>query len=209
MHLMEKLFKMAIYPEALENLIIALNALPGIGKRSAERIALYLLDSKDNTALNLSNHIKEVKEKIISCPVCNNFAMDTLCGICSEGRRDKTQVCIVEYPKDVIALEKTGIFKGVYYVLLGSISPIDGRGPQSLDLSKLIKRVNDGEINEIIIATDADQEGESTALFIKNLLSQYDVNITRIGIGVPLGSQIEFTDPATLAKSFSERKTLL
>lgn len=199
---------MSVYPEALEQLISTFNSLPGIGKRSAERIALYLLDNKDKTADNLVRAITDVKEKIISCPICNNFAMGDSCNVCRDSRRDSSQVCIVEYPKDVIALEKTAAFRGVYFVLLGSISPIDGRGPQSIDLSKLLKRINNGEVKEVIIATDADQEGEATALFLKNILSQYDLSISRIGIGVPLGSQIEFADPATLGKALSERRQI-
>lgn len=199
---------MSVYPDVLQDLIDGLNALPGIGKRSAERIALYLLDAKPAVTKHLGNLIGDIQEKIISCPVCNNFSMTDECKVCRDSRRDRSLVCIVEYPKDVIALEKTSAYKGVYYVLLGSISPIDGRGPADIDLSKLIKRIQNNEVKEIIIATDADSEGEATAMYLKNVLSNYDVQLSRIGIGVPLGSQIEFADAATLAKSLSERRSV-
>lgn len=199
---------MSVYPDVLQNLIDGLNALPGIGKRSAERIALYLLDAKPAVTKHLGSLISDIQEKITSCPVCNNFSETEECKVCSDSRRDKSTVCIVEYPKDVIALEKTGAYKGVYFVLLGSISPIDGRGPADIDLGKLIRRIQNQEVKEIIIATDADSEGEATALYLKNILVNYDVAVSRIGIGVPLGSQIEFADAATLAKSLSERRSV-
>lgn len=200
---------MATYPSILEDLIESLSFLPGIGRRSAERIALYILESPLEKTKKLSNLILQVREKIKPCPICHNFSTEGICSICSNPSRDKSLVCIVEYPKDVLALEKTGVYKGVYYVLLGSISPIEGRGPDSIDLGKLINRVNKKEVKEIIIATDSDAEGEATAVFLKEALSKFEVKISRIGLGLPLGSQIEYTDSATLAKALQERKSLL
>lgn len=199
---------MSIYPEVLQQLISAFNSLPGIGKRSAERISLHLIDDQGRKAENLASLILDVKQKITNCPSCNNFSDSHACSVCSSNRRDRTKLCIVEYPKDVISLEKAGIFDGLYYVLLGSISPIDGRGPQSIEVSGLLKRLSSGQIKEVIIATDADQEGEATALFLKDILSEYDIEISRIGIGVPLGAEIEFADTATLAKSFAGRRKM-
>ena len=200
---------MSAYPRLLQELIDAFNHLPGIGKRSAERIALHLIEGKKGEAEHLSQVVAEAKKRIVSCPVCNNFSEDdALCGICSDARRDKSLVCIVEYPKDAVAFEKTGAYHGVYYVLLGEIAPIDGRGPHTLDIAKLIARVTSGEVKEVIIATDADADGEATAMFLKNTLSAFPVSVSRIGIGIPLGTQVEFADPATLAKSLSDRRTI-
>lgn len=197
---------MGVYPDILEDLIKALGFLPGIGRRSAERIALYLVDASEDFVQKLGNLILRSKESIRPCSICNNFSAGEICSICKDTRRDKSLVCIVEYPKDVLALEKTGIFKGVYYVLSGSISPIEGRGPESIDLRRLLNRVEKGEVKEIIVATDSDSEGEATAIFLKNTLSKFSIKISRISIGLPLGSQIEYADSATLTRALEERK---
>lgn len=200
---------MSVYPKILQELIEAFNGLPGIGKRSAERIALYLIEGNKGEAEHLSTVVAEAKRRIAACPVCNNFSADgNVCGICADSGRDTAQVCIVEYPKDAIAFERTGAYHGVYYILLGEVAPIDGRGPQSLDIAKLVSRVAAGDVKEIIIATDADADGESTAMFLKETFSAYPVAVTRIGIGIPLGTQVEFADPATLAKSFVNRRAV-
>ncbi len=197
---------MSAYPEVLEHLIEALSFLPGIGRRSAERIALHILESSPDKVKMLSSLIAEAKEKIKPCRVCSNFSTDGLCPICGSSKRDKSLVCIVEYPKDVLAFEKTGRFHGVYYVLLGAIAPLEGKGTDSLDLGKLINRIKSGEVKEVIIATDSDSEGETTAVFLKEILSKFEVKVSRIGIGLPLGAQIEYTDSATLGKALQERK---
>ncbi|RKY34883.1 MAG: recombination protein RecR [Candidatus Duberdicusella sinuisediminis] len=200
---------MSSYPQILEDLIASLSYLPGIGRRSAERIALYILEADLDKVKKLSELILGVREKIKPCSVCHNFSTGELCSICKNPSRDKSLVCVVEYPKDVLALEKAGVFKGVYYVLLGSISPIEGRGPESIDLSRLINRINKGEVKEVIIATDSDAEGEATAVFLRDVLSKFNIRLSRIGIGLPLGSQIEYADSATLGKALQERKFLL
>lgn len=199
---------MGVYPDILEDLIEALSRLPGIGKRSAERIAFYILEAPVDRVKNLSHLISKAKDKIKPCGICNNFSTEEVCSICKNTRRDKSLVCIVEYPKDVLALEKAAVFKGVYYVLLGSIAPLEGRGTESLDLRKLINRINKGQIKEVIIATDSDAEGETTAVFLKDILSKHNIKISRIGIGLPIGAQIEYTDSATLGKALNERKSL-
>ncbi|MFC1515000.1 recombination mediator RecR [Candidatus Omnitrophota bacterium] len=199
---------MGAYPEVLEQLIEALGYLPGIGRRSAERIALYILEAPVDKAKNLVQFITEAKEKIKPCTVCNNFSTEDTCPICNNLQRDTSVVCVVEYPKDVMALEKTASYRGIYYVLLGSIAPLEGRGPETIDLRKLINRIQDGQIKEVIIATDSDNEGETTAVFLKDILRKYGIKVSRIGIGLPLGSQIEFADSATLSKALEERKTL-
>ena len=196
------------YPEILEQLIEALSYLPGIGRRSAERIALYILEAAPDRVKNLSGLIVQAREQIKPCSICNNFSSDELCPICNNAQRDKSTVCIVEYPKDVLALEKAAVFKGVYYVLLGPISPLEGRGPETIDVGRLINRINKGEVKEAIIATDSDSDGEATAVFLKNILSKFPIKVSRIGIGLPIGSQIEYTDSATLGKALQERKSL-
>ena len=199
---------MGIYPQALEQLIEALGRLPGIGRRSAERIALHILEAPPDKAKDLSRFISQAKENVKPCALCNNFSTDELCPVCKNGQRDKSIVCIVEYPKDVLALEKAAVYKGVYFVLLGSIAPLEGRGPETIDLRKLINRIKSGEVKEVIIATDSDSEGEATAVFLRDILSKYAIAVSRIGIGLPLGSQIEFADSATLGKALEERKSL-
>lgn len=199
---------MGSYPQVLEQLIEALSFLPGIGRRSAERIALYILEANPQKVKSLSSLITSVKDSIKPCGLCNNFSTEEICPICKNPQRDKSLVCIVEYPKDVLALEKTAAFKGVYFVLLGPIAPLEGRGTESIDLGKLVNRINKGEVKEVVIATDSDSEGESTATFLKDILSKFNIKICRIGIGLPLGAQIEYVDAATLGKALQERKIL-
>ena len=197
-----------MYPEILQKLIDELSGLPGIGRRSAERIALYLLDGAADKTGRLGDLILQIQDQIKPCNICNNFSTDENCSVCTDLSRDSSLVCIVEYPKDVIALEKTGVYRGIYYVLLGSIAPLEGKGPDSLNLSKLIKRIKEGKVKEVIIATDSDSEGQATAMFLKKALSGYNIKISRIGIGIPLGAQIEFADVATLGKAMQERRDI-
>ncbi len=197
---------MGAYPEILEQLINELSFLPGIGRRSAERIALYLLETPAERVKVLSEILSSIRDKIKPCKICNNFSTEDLCPVCANSKRDKSIVCIVEYPKDVIALEKSGIYRGVYYVLLGSIAPLEGRQIDSINIQPLINRIEKGEIQEVIIATDSDSEGEATAVFLKESFSRFNVKVSRIGIGLPIGSQIEFTDSATLGKALEDRR---
>ena len=196
------------YPKILEDLIDALSLLPGIGRRSAERIALYFLEERKEKVGFLADLIRRVKEEIKPCRICNNFSTDDICAICKDEKRDRSLVCVVEYPKDIMAIEKTGAYRGLYYVLLGSISPLKGKGVDALDIENLRQRAQKGELKEVIIATDSDAEGEITATFIRDSLKQYNLKISRIGIGIPLGSQIEYADSATLEKALSGRISL-
>jgi len=196
---------MSGYPKVLQDLIEALSFLPGIGRRSAERIALYILEEKKERVDMLVSLIQSVKDEIRPCRLCNNFSTEDICSICQDEKRDRSLVCVVEYPKDIMAIEKTGAYRGLYYVLLGAISPLKGKGVDSLDIDNLRKRAEEGELKEVIIATDSDAEGEITATFIRDSLKQYNLKISRIGIGIPLGSQIEYADSATLEKALAGR----
>ncbi len=197
---------MGSYPKILEQLIESLGQLPGIGRRSAERIALYLLEAPQEKVKTLSGLMSDIKDKIKPCKICNNFSTEEVCSICNNSKRDKSIVCVVEYPKDVMALEKTSAFNGIYYVLLGSVSPLEGRGPETIDLGKLIKRISENKVSEVVIATDSDSEGQATAIFLKQSLHKFKVKVSRLSIGLPIGSQIEYTDAATLGKSIQERR---
>lgn len=200
---------MSSFPKELEELIERLSRFPGVGKRSAERIAFYILKMKEDDAAALARGIREVHKNIRPCAICNNFSTEETCSICANPRRDKSLVCIVEEPKDVLAIEKTSQYNGIYYVLLGSISPLEGLGPDTLSIQKLINRAAAGEISEIIIATDPDNEGELTAQYLIERFSCYNIKIYRIGIGVPLGTQIEYIDSATLGRALMERRSVI
>jgi recombination protein RecR len=196
------------FPKELEDLIEKLAHFPGVGRRSAERIAFYILRMEGKEAKELAKRIFEIHKFIKPCKICNNFSTQDTCSICSNPKRDKEIVCIVEEPKDILAIEKTSQYSGVYYVLLGSISPLEGFGPDNLSIHKLIRRLEKGEIKEIIISTDPDNEGELTAQFLIEKISKYNVKIYRIGIGIPLGTQIEYIDSSTLGRALLERKPI-
>ncbi|MBN2484027.1 MAG: recombination protein RecR [Candidatus Omnitrophica bacterium] len=200
---------MSSFPKELDELIEHLSRFPGVGKRSAERIAFYILKLSQKESSDLSRKILDVHSHIKPCELCNNFSSQSICSICSNPKRDTHIVCVVEEPKDILAIEKTSQYKGLYYVLLGSISPLEGFGPDSLSIRKLISRVEKQEVTEVIISTDADNEGELTAQFLIEKLSPYQVKIYRIGIGVPQGAQIEYIDSATLGRALLERKPIL
>jgi recombination protein RecR len=194
------------YPKVIENLIERLVKLPGIGRRSAERIVFSLLNSDAAESLQLAGAIAELKEKLRFCKLCNNFAELEVCPICLDVTRDTQVICVVESPKDAIAIEKTGTFKGQYYVLLGVISPSEGQGPDDLNTAKLLHKVRTENIQEVVIATDADMEGELTALHLIKLLRPLGVRISRIGVGIPAGGSVEFCDLSTLTMSFKSRR---
>jgi len=194
------------FPRVLEELIERLSRFPGVGRKSAERIAFYILRMNPKEAKELSFYIAEAKSHIKPCRLCNNFTTSQICSICSDPKRDKELLCIVEEPKDVLAIEKTSRFKGLYYVLLGSISPLEGLGPDNLNIGKLINRLEKKEVKEVIISTDPDNDGELTAQYLIERISKYPVKIYRIGIGIPLGTQIEYIDSSTLGKALLERK---
>jgi recombination protein RecR len=196
------------YTKSLEELIAKLVKLPGIGRRSAERIALFLLQSSDVDVKNLTGAIIRAKQNIRLCKVCNILTEGEVCQICQNPARDNSTICVVEEPKDVLAFEKTAKFQGLYHVLMGSISPLDGRGPEELKIKELIDRIKNKNIKEIIIATDSDTEGETTAIYLNKIIKPLGVKVTRIGLGIPVGSNLEYIDSTTLTHSLESRREL-
>jgi recombination protein RecR len=196
------------YTKSLEELISKLIKLPGIGRRSAERIASYILESTDKEVKALAGAIINAKQNIKLCKICSNLTETEICDICQNPARDNSTICIVQEPKDVIAIEKTARFKGHYHVLMGSISPLDGRGPEDLKIKELLARIEKGKIKEIIIATDSDTEGETTALYLSKLIKPLGVKVTRIGLGIPVGSNLDYIDATTLTLSLESRREI-
>lgn len=199
---------MGAYIESIEKLIEGLIRLPGIGRRSAERIIAYLISAPREEVKGLAEAIVRVKENIRFCRICNNMSEQEVCKVCQDTRRRRDIVCIVEKPSDVNAIEKAGNFHGVYHVLLGSISPLEGRGPGDLKIDSLLNRIRQEGIKEAIIATDADTEGETTALYLAKVLRPLDVKITRIAVGIPMGSNLEYADASTLSRSLESRREI-
>jgi len=197
---------MSSFPKVLEDLIERLSKFPGIGRRSAERLSFYILKMHTKNVEDLATNITEASKLIKPCKLCNNFSTNQVCSICANPKRDKELICIVEEPKDILAIEKTSKYNGLYYCLLGAISPLEGMGPEDLNIGKLVNRLEKGEIKEVIISTDPDNDGELTAQFLIEKISKYRVKIYRIGIGIPLGTQIEYIDSSTLGKALLERK---
>ena len=196
------------YTESLNKLIEEFGRLPGIGPKSAERLAFYILKAKPAEALALADAIRDLKEKIRRCEICFNYAEQNICQICSDERRDKSIICIVEQPKDLIALEKTGSCKWVYHVLGGHIAPLEGIEPDDLMIKQLIERVHIGGVKELIMATNPNMAGDGTALYISSLLRNADVKITRLARGLPTGSTIEYASGKMLADAILGRQTL-
>jgi len=192
----------------IERLIEELMKLPGIGRRSAQRIVYRLLESSREEVGALNDAIANVKAMVRFCSQCNNFSESEVCSICSDARRDQKTICVVENPKDVENIERSGTFRGAYHVLLGAISPLEGRGPHDLRVDSLIERIKKGAVSEVVIATDSDTEGEATAIFLTKLLRPLGVKVMRIGIGLPVGSNLEYADPATLARALEGRREL-
>ena len=197
---------MSAYTESIEKLIEKLMKFPGIGRRSAERIIGYILNAPRDEIQGLSDALSKVKENVRFCRICNNFSEQELCRICQDRRRRKDIVCIVGKPSDVSAIEKAGNFNGVYHVLLGSIAPLEGKGPSDLKIDGLLQRIKQDNIQEVIIATDADTEGEITALYLAKLIKPLGVQLMRLGIGIPMGSNLEYADATTLSKAIESRR---
>lgn len=191
----------------IENLIEELTKLPGIGRKTAQRLAFYILSMPDEEAKSIGRAIIEVKEKARFCRECFNITDSELCEICSNPSRDKRKLCVVEEPSNISVLERTGVFKGLYHVLLGNISPLDGGNTDSVRLKELLERVTSG-VEEVIIATNPNTRGELTAQYIRELLKPYPVKVTRIAYGLPMGSDIEFADEVTLGKALEGRREI-
>ena len=196
------------YAKPLLRLLEALEKLPGIGPRSAERMAFYLLRTNREEARQLAQAIAEVKDALRFCEVCFNLSESDRCEICQDSSRDPSVLCIVEEPKDVLALEKTGAYRGLYHVLLGAIAPLDGIGPELLKIDELMPRLSDGVVQEVIVATDADKDGETTAAYLSKLIRPTGLKLTRIAEGIPVGSHLEYADQATLARALEGRREL-
>ncbi len=197
---------MRAYSNLMTQLIEALSKLPGIGRRSAERIVFYLLKTRKDETLVLGELIRQLRESVTFCSVCHNFSDQKICHICSDPARDQGVICVVEDPKDVSAIEKTGEYAGVYHVLLGALSPLDGIGPEQIMVYDLLDRVKKKKIREIILATNPNTEGDTTALYLARVLAPLKVKVTRIARGIPVGSHIEYTDQATLSRALSGRQ---
>ncbi len=196
------------YPKLLQNLIEQFTKFPGVGRRSAERMAFWVLNSQPQEAREMAASILQLKEGLQSCKICNNFSDKETCHICINPSRDAQIICVVEAPKDLLAIERTGTFNGHYHVLLGAISPTEGRGPDDLKIETLIVRIKAADVKEVVIATDPDTEGEMTALHITKELRPTGVKISRIGLGIPVGSAVEYADLSTLTMSLSSRREI-
>ena len=194
------------FPDSLNNLIDEFSRFPGIGKKTAQRMAFYVLNSTNNLADELSHAIQSLKSKIRFCEKCHGISEDVLCQICSDPRRDSTSICVVENPADIYTFEKTNIFKGLYHVLGGVLSPLDGIGPDDLNINSLIERVNTDD--EILVATNATIEGEATCLYLANILEKESVKVTRLARGLPIGGDLEFVDDATIMRAIEDRSVM-
>ncbi|MDN5796520.1 MAG: recombination mediator RecR [Intrasporangium sp.] len=197
-----------MYEGAVQDLIDELGRLPGVGPKSAQRIAFHLLQADAEEVSRLVTALTEVKAKVRFCAECGNVAQAERCRICADPRRDRSAICVVEEPKDVVAIERTREFHGTYHVLGGAISPIDGVGPDDLRIRELVKRLADGTIQEVIIATDPNLEGEATATYLSRLLkgAAPEVAVTRLASGLPVGGDLEYADEVTLGRAFEGRR---
>ncbi len=196
---------MEIFIEPIGRLINQFSKLPGVGKKTAQRYAYKIVNMSAEEAKEFAEAIVDCKRRVRYCSVCGNFSEDEVCDICKT--RDKSVICVVKDPRDVVAMEKLREYKGVYHVLHGVISPMDGVGPNDIRIKELLARV-DGSVKEVIMATNPDVEGEATAMYIAKLLKPLGVNVTRLAHGIPIGGELEYTDEVTLSRALSERKSL-
>ena len=197
-----------MYPKLIENLLERLSKLPGIGRRSAERIVFWLLSEPSENVRALADNMVQLKEGMRFCKLCNNLSEQEMCLVCADTNRDRKMICVVESPQDLLAIERTGSFRGLYYVLLGNISLADGRGPEDLQINKLLGRIKTEAIGEVVIATDPDAEGEMTALYLAREMKPLGVKVSRIGLGIPVGSAVEYVDMSTLTMSLNSRRVV-
>ncbi len=192
----------------VENLINEIMKLPGIGRKTAQRLSFFIMGMPEDEAISIAKAIIELKEKARFCRVCFNITDEEICSICKDPLRDKNSICVVEEPSNLIVIEKTKTFKGLYHVLLGALSPIDGITPERLKINELIQRVKNDSVKEVFIATNPNTKGETTASYITQLLKPLGIKITRIAYGLPIGGDIEFADEVTLSKAIEGRKEL-
>ena len=197
-----------MYEGVVQELIDELSRLPGVGPKSAQRIAFYLLQTDDDQAIKLANVLREVKERVRFCEVCGNVSEEDRCNICRDTRRNQTMICVVEESKDVQAIERTREYRGLYHVLGGAISPIEGIGPDQLRIKELLTRLSNAQVVEVIIATDPNMEGEATATYIARMLSHLGINVTRLASGLPVGGDLEYADELTLGRAINGRRVI-
>ncbi|MBO5376246.1 MAG: recombination protein RecR [Bacilli bacterium] len=197
-----------MYPKSLKNLIESFKLLPGIGDKTAERLAFYLINEEEEKTTFFAESIKEAKEKIRKCSICNSITDQEICDICNNHLREKDLLCVVEDPKSIFLFEKVGTYNGEYHVIDGLISPLDGIDPDDIGLEKLVKRIQKGNYKEIIIAVKPSIEGETTALYIKKIIEDMKIKVTRIASGIPIGTDIEFIDSMTLERALTDRKEI-
>ena len=193
---------------AIQRLLDELERMPGIGPKSAQRIAYWMLNSDRETVLRLAEAIVEVKETVHFCSRCFNYAEDELCEICSSTKRDASAICVVSEPRDIAAIERTAVFFGTYHVLGGALSPMDGIGPDDLHIAELMQRLASGEVREVLIATNPNVEGETTAAYLARLIKPLGVEVTRLASGLPVGGDREFADEITLGRAIESRRVL-
>lgn len=198
---------MSFFPASLENLIDKFASLPGVGRKSAQRLAFHVLSLPEGEAESFANAILEAKKSVCCCKICQNLTEGEVCSICASDRRDKSTICVVSEPRDVLSIERSHEYAGVYHVLHGVLSPISHVGPDDIKIKELLNRVadDDSEVSEIIMATNPDTEGEATAMYISRLLKPFDIKVTRLAYGIPVGSNLEFADDATLLRAIEGR----
>ena len=198
----------SFFPASFENLIDCFAALPGIGRKSAQRLAFHILSLPEEDAESFANAVLEAKRSVHTCPVCQNLTDGELCPVCASDSRDRTTVCVVSEPRDVLSIERSREYRGLYHVLHGALSPMNHIGPDDLRIRELAERVAQGEIEEVIMATNPDTEGDATAMYISRLLKPFGVTVTRLAYGVPVGSNLEFADDATLLRALEGRREI-
>ncbi len=197
-----------MYEGLIQDVIDGFARLPGIGPKGAQRIAFYLLDADIDEVKQLAEFLVEMKEKVKFCEICGNVSQETQCQICRDPRRDPTTICVVEEPKDVLAIERTREFRGHYHVLGGAINPIAGIGPDNLRIAQLLKRLADDTIKEVILATDPNLEGEATATYLMRVLSPLGLTVSKLASGLPVGGDLEYADEVTLGRAFEGRRSI-
>ena len=199
---------MGYYPKTLERLVLELGKLPGIGEKTAQRLAFHIINLSDEDINSLSTALVSAKEKIVLCKKCFNITDKEICDICENPKRDQQTICVVQNSRDIFAIEKTREYNGLYHVLHGAISPLDGIGPQDIKARELLLRIGENDIKEVIMATNATVEGEATAMYLGYLISPLGVTVTRLAKGIPIGADLEYTDEITLIKAFEGRSKI-
>jgi recombination protein RecR len=196
---------MALFPASLENLIDKFASLPGVGRKSAQRLAFYILNLSDSEANSFADAIINAKKSVHCCSICQNMTEDEICSICASDRRDKSIICVVSEPRDVLSIERGREYNGTYHVLHGVLSPMNHIGPDDIKIRELLNRVAENDIQEVIMATNPDTEGEATALYLSRLLKPFNIRVSRLAYGIPVGSNLEFADDATLNRAIEGR----